>query len=153
MKLVHTCEVKFNWQITQLEALPLVMRSPSLKSLCVCEPVDLRDMLTVSGHTSGCFTLHASVSAAASHLTQRPLTRTDGRRTQCEAARLSRGLCRFGTDRVNRITHDLDQHAKPRISQLGRSAHNTEARCFSRVWLVGLNSPNSHSAYLEHFDH
>ncbi len=39
MKSVHTLEVKFDWQIAPLEALPLMMQSPSLTSLRVCEPV------------------------------------------------------------------------------------------------------------------
>ena len=41
MKSVHTLEVKFNWQFASLKALPLVMRSPSLTSLRVCEPIPL----------------------------------------------------------------------------------------------------------------
>ena len=41
MKSVHTLEVKFDCQIAPLEALPLVMRSASLTSLRVCEPIHL----------------------------------------------------------------------------------------------------------------
>ena len=39
LKSVHTLEVKFDCQIAPLEALPLVMRSASLTSLRVCEPI------------------------------------------------------------------------------------------------------------------